>query len=188
MTCAEDLGLGGQRVTGTQTTIVWLANPPKATASAPAPAVLAAQAESELHLSTPAIATSPKQGETTYPGVNVWAWVPSSSWTASSATATAVGESVTATARPSYATWDFGDGSVVVCQGPGTVYQASDGANPVSPTCGHAYTQPGSYTETVTVHWSVTWAGAGQTGAFNDLTTTSSAAVAVGESEAVVTR
>ena len=188
-TCLDLLGpLSPTNIPIAIMTIVWLANPPGAAAIAPTPAQLAAQAESILRLGTPQIATSPRQGEKTFPGVNVWAWIASGSWAARSATASAAGESVTATASPSYATWDFGDGSTVTCQGPGTVYQASDGPNPVSPTCGHAYSQPGSYTASVTVHWSVSWSGAGQTGAFNDLTTSASAPVTVGESEAVVTR
>lgn len=185
MSCPDALTSNGIAFTD-ESTIVWLTSPPKATA--PDPATLAAKAESELKLTAPPIATSPRLGLATFPGVNLWAWVPAASWSAKSATATAAGESVTATATPSYSTWDFGDGTVVTCQGPGTAYEPSDGANPVSPTCGHAYTKPGSYTETVTVHWSVTWKGAGQLGAFNDLTTATSVPVTVGESEAVVTR
>jgi hypothetical protein len=130
MTCADALDATGRGVV-TETTIVWLKNPPPA--PAPDPATLAATAEGELKLSAPAIETSPRQGLATFPGVNVWAWIPSSSWSSHSATATAAGESVTATATPSYSTWDFGDGTVVTCQGPGTGYQPSDGPNPVSP-------------------------------------------------------
>ncbi|MCX4561653.1 hypothetical protein [Streptomyces phaeochromogenes] len=36
-----------------------------------------------------------------------------------------------------------------------------------------------------TVHWTVTWAGAGQSGVFPDLTTTSTAAFRVAESQAL---
>lgn len=184
MSCPDALSSSGNTFTS-DTTVVWLTTPP---ATAPDPATLAATAEGELKLSAPQIQTSPRMGLATFPGVNVWAWVPASAWSSKSATATAAGESVTVTATPLYSSWDFGDGTVVTCQGPGTEYQASDGANPVSPTCGHAYTQPGSYTETVTVHWQVTWRGAGQAGAFNQLTTRTSVPVTVGESEAVVTR
>ncbi|MEO9260399.1 MAG: hypothetical protein ABI381_08845 [Jatrophihabitantaceae bacterium] len=38
---------------------------------------------------------------------------------------------------------------------------------------------------TATVHWSVTWAGAGQAGIFAGLSTTATANVAVGESQAL---
>jgi hypothetical protein len=185
MTCVDALGVNG-RFNTTTTTVVWLATPP--TATAPSPAQLAAQARSLLRLTTPVIGSSPKPGEPDLVGLNLWAWVASSAWSAQSATASAGGLSVTATAAPSYATWDFGDGTVVTCQGPGTVYQPSDGANPVSPTCGHVYRQSGSFTERVTVHWAVTWAGAGQSGAFNDMTTTASAPVTVEQSQTVVTR
>jgi hypothetical protein len=170
----------------TTTTVVWLATPPAATT--PSPAQLAAQAQSLLRLTTPVIGSSPKPGALDLVGLNLWAWVAASAWSAQSATASAGGLSVTATATPSYATWDFGDGTVITCQGPGTVYQPSDGANPLSPTCGHDYRQSGAFTENVTVHWTVTWAGAGQSGAFNDMTTTASAPITVEQSQTVVTR
>ena len=38
-----------------------------------------------------------------------------------------------------------------------------------------------------TVHWTVTWSGAGQGGTFPDLTTTSTAAFEVAESQALNT-
>jgi hypothetical protein len=40
---------------------------------------------------------------------------------------------------------------------------------------------------TATVHWSVTWAGAGQGGVFPDLTTTATVPVPVAESQALTT-
>ncbi len=186
MTCPDALKPTG--VANTFSTVVWLSTTPPASAVAPSPAQLAAQARSLLRLTTPVIGSSPKPGSPDLVGVNVWAWVAPSAWSAQSATASAGGLSVTATATPSYSTWDFGDGTVITCHGPGTVYQPSDGENPVSPTCGHDYRQAGSFTETVTVHWSVTWAGAGQSGAFNDMTTTANAPVTVEQSQAVVTR
>jgi hypothetical protein len=186
MTCPDALKPTG--VANTFSTVVWLSTPPPPSAVAPSPAQLAAQARSLLRLTTPVIGSSPKPGEPDLVGLNLWAWVASSVWSAQSATASAGGLSVTATATPSYATWDFGDGTVITCQGPGTVYQPSDGENPLSPTCGHDYRRSGSFTETVTVHWTVTWAGAGQSGAFNDMTTTASQPVTVEQSQAVVTR
>lgn len=184
MTCPDALKPTGVAITST--TVVWLSAPPAVTG--PSPAQLAAQAKSLLRLTTPVIGSSPKPGEPDLVGLNLWAWVASSAWSAQSATASAGGLSVTATAIPSYATWDFGDGTVITCQGPGTVYQPSDGENPLSPTCGHDYRESGAFTETVTVHWAVAWAGAGQSGAFNDMTTTASQPVTVEQSQAVVTR
>lgn len=186
MTCPDALKPTG--VANTFSTVVWLSTPPPPAATGPSPAQLAAQARSLLRLTTPVIGSSPKPGEPDLVGLNLWAWVAPSVWSAQSATASAGGLSVTATATPSYATWDFGDGTVITCAGPGTVYQPSDGANPVSPTCGHDYRQAGSFTVTVTVHWAVAWAGAGQSGAFNDMTTTARAPVTVEQSQAVVTR
>lgn len=186
MTCPDALKPTG--AVNTTTTVVWLATPPPAAALAPSPAQLAAQARSMLRLTVPVIGSSPGPGRPDLVGVNVWAWVDASAWSARSATASAAGESVTATAKPTSTTWDFGDGTVITCQGPGAVYQPSDGPNPVSPTCGHAYLRSGSFTITVTVRWAVTWAGAGQSGAFNDMTTTASAPITVEQSQAVVTR
>lgn len=186
MTCPDALKTTG--FAATTTTVVWLTTPPPAAALAPNPAQLAAEARSMLRLTAPVIGSSPGPGRPDLVGVNVWTWVAASAWNPQSATASAAGESVTATAIPSHATWDFGDGTVITCDGPGTVYQPSDGPNPASPTCGHLYRQAGSFIETVTVHWTVTWAGAGQSGSFNDMTTTASQPVAVEQSQAVVTR
>ena len=79
-----------------------------------------------------------------------------------------------ATAQLSRVTWDFGDGAVVTCAGPGTPYDSSyeaDGQARRSPDCGHTYQrssarQPGeAYPVSVSAQWAVSWAGGGQTGA-----------------------
>ncbi|WP_051450372.1 PKD domain-containing protein [Actinospica robiniae] len=119
--------------------------------------------------------------------VPVWVWASGASWSSSSATATAGGVSVTATATPVSAVWSFGDGTSITCDGPGTVYEPSYGAEASSPTCGHTYTKAGTFTLTATVSWKVTWAGAGESGQFNGMTTTSSAPVTVEQSNALVT-
>ena len=184
LSCPDALK-GGLGFTSTNSE-VWLTNPPPTTTS-PTAQQLAAQATAELKLSDPGIGSSPVTGSPELVGVPVWVWASSSSWSAKSATASAAGVSVTATATPVSATWSFGDGSSITCDGPGTVYSPSEGADTASPTCGHTYTQVGSFTLTVTVTWKVTWAGAGQTGVFNGLTTTASEPVTVEQSNAVVT-
>jgi hypothetical protein len=177
---------------GTGGGIVWL--PAGATGGAtppPAPSVLGQQATNRLALPTLQIQANPS-GEQL---VNLpsWVWVSQAAWQPISATAAVPGESVTATAAPTSVTWSFGDGTTLVCHGPGTPYGAGDDPHASSPTCGHTYRtssagQPGgAYPVTATVTWSVTWAGGGQGGAFPALTTTATAAFRVGESQAVNT-
>lgn len=89
----------------------------------------------------------------------------------------------------------MGDGSSVRCTGRGTPYESKKGSDPKSssPDCGYTYRSSSAgepsdaYRVTATVHWTVTWSGAGQSGSFADLTTTSSAAFRVAESQAVNT-
>jgi hypothetical protein len=99
--------------------------------------------------------------------------------------------SVTARAQPGVVSWSMGDGRTVDCHGAGTPY-ASDG-DPArgSPDCGYTYRrssagQPGqAFTVTATVHWTVSWSGAGRSGTFPGLTTTATIALPVAESQAV---
>lgn len=53
-------------------------------------------------------------------------------------------------------TWDMGDGTSHQC-GRGTPYQDSHGVS-ASPTCGHMYTRPGTYTVTATSRWRIDYA------------------------------
>ncbi|MEB8338052.1 hypothetical protein [Streptomyces endophyticus] len=96
-------------------------------------------------------------------------------------------------ARPTKTVWTLGDGGSVTCRGPGTPYTRAVEASRPSPDCGHTYrTTPAgrphrAYAVSATVHWKVTWQGAGQSGTFPDLTTTSNATVRVAESQALNT-
>jgi hypothetical protein len=120
----------------------------------------------------------------------MWAWIPAGAYAPVSATASVPGESVTATARPTSVAWSFGDGTSLVCAGPGTAYVPSTDPKAASPTCGHTYTVDsgaGTFTVTATITWAVTWSGAGQSGAFNDMSTTAAEAVRVQQSRALVT-
>jgi hypothetical protein len=61
----------------------------------------------------------------------------------------------------------------------------------VSPDCGYIYRRSSAsepaqaFPVSATVHWSVSWSGAGESGTFPDLTTTSSARFRVAESQAL---
>jgi hypothetical protein len=152
--------------------------------------VLAAEAQRELRLSTPVIESSPPPRQAQLVGVPMWTWIPADIFAPASATASVPGESVTATATPALVTWSFGDGGSTVCAGPGTPYPAGGDPSAASPTCGYTYIQSsgaGTDTLSATISWSVTWAGGGQTGAFDDMTTTASEPVRVEQNQALVT-
>lgn len=161
------------------------------------PAALAEQARGQLRLPSPEIKASPAEQQlVTLP---TWLWLERGAWRKASATASVPGVSVTAVARPTSVVWSMGDGGSKVCHGPGTPYRPREASKPrlnpkrPSPDCGYTYRsssagQPDdAYRVSATVNWSVTWSGAGQSGAFPGLTTTSAAAFRVAESQAVNT-
>ncbi|WP_233160118.1 hypothetical protein [Pseudonocardia sp. MH-G8] len=170
---------------------VWIPDGEQATdAAGPSPAELAAQARERLRLPDPAVAASPVGDQLV--NLPTWLWL-DGDWAPVEATASVPGVSVTARAIPESATWVMGDGSELVCRGPGTPYTA--GADPAapSPDCGHTYRRssagrPGEvFTVSVSVSWTVTWSGAGDGGTFPGLTTSGGAAFRVAESQALVT-
>ncbi|MDN5747156.1 MAG: hypothetical protein L0H64_01275 [Pseudonocardia sp.] len=170
---------------------VWIPDGEQAPGAAgPSPAELAAQARERLRLPDPAVAASPVGNQLV--NLPTWLWL-DGDWAPVEATASVPGVSVTARAVPESATWVMGDGSEVVCRGPGTVYVP--GADPASssPDCGHTYRlssagRPGEvFAVSVTVSWTVTWAGAGDGGTFPGLTTTGQTAFRVAESQALLT-
>jgi hypothetical protein len=155
-----------------------------------APADVAALARAQLGLPKPTVAANPAANQLV--NLPTWMWL-ADGWEVIEATASVPGVSVTATARPTSVSWTTGDGATVTCTGPGTRYtQGVDPRSP-SPDCGHTYRhssapQPGdAFAVTATVHWSVTWSGAGQSGTFPEMTTTSSTRLRVEESQALNT-
>lgn len=161
------------------------------------PAVLAEQARSQLRLPSMSIKSSPAAEQLV--NLPTWLWLERGRWRTVSSTASVPGVSVTVTARPTSVEWSMGDGSSRGCRGPGTPYGAASSskraAHPrsASPDCGHTYRtssagQPGEkYPVSATVHWALSWSGAGESGTFPGLTTTSNAAFRVAESQAVNT-
>jgi hypothetical protein len=165
---------------------VWVAAGAKPPAVSPEQ--VAETARKQLRLPSPSIAASPSGMQLVQ--LPTWLWL-SGGWSESSATASVPGVSVTATARPTSVTWTMGDGAIVTCAGAGTPYKAGTDPKASSPDCGHVYRrssagQPGqAYPVTATVHWTVTWSGAGQGGTFPDMTTTGNASFRVAESQAL---
>lgn len=169
---------------------VWIPDGPQAGAP-PSPAELAEQAHSQLRLPAPRILASPRNEQLV--GLPTWLWLERVSWGEVSATAAVPGVSVTAVAHPRSVSWSMGDGTNLTCAGPGTPFPVGADPKGASPDCGYTYHwtsagQPNlAYPVTATVHWTVTWSGAGQTGVFPDMTTTSATAFPVAESQAVNT-
>lgn len=148
------------------------------------PAQVARLARNQLRLPLPQIGSNPAGDQL----VNLPTWLYlAGEWQPRSATASVPGISVTATASPASVTWSMGDGTSVECRGPGTDYRGSD-PRAESPQCGHTYRRSSGHTTfpvAATIHWRVTWSGAGQTGTLPELTTTSTAGLRVRESQAL---
>lgn len=156
----------------------------------PAPAQLAQAAYRQLALPSPTIAVNPVGDQLVH--LPTWLWL-TAGWTRTSATASVPGESVTATASPGSVSWSMGDGGRITCMGPGTPFRSGDNPTASSPDCAHTYLrssadQPGQvFSVAATVHWTVTWTGAGQSGTFPGLTTTAHTTLRVAESQALNT-
>ncbi|WP_344076249.1 ATP/GTP-binding protein [Streptomyces crystallinus] len=168
--------------------MVWLADPPpQATVD---PAILAQRAVDSMTLRGPDIASPRASGRYTV-GVPVWMWVNQSATTygPNTASASAGGITVTATANVSKIVWTMGDGSAVTCNGPGTPYVSSQ-EMAQSPTCGHLYSktsagaQRGKFPVTATSTWTINWQGGGQAGQLTEVRQTNMQ-VAVGEVQVV---
>jgi hypothetical protein len=133
------------------------------------PAALAQQALATMHLPAPRVGMSPPN---TAEVVNFqdWLWVATSMWHPISATASAGPVAATATATPQRVVYDMGDGSQVVCSGPGTPYNAAAAPGDQSTNCSYSYAsssagQPNNmYTASATIYWHVTWTAVGAFG------------------------
>ncbi|MFD8494977.1 hypothetical protein [Amycolatopsis sp. NPDC059657] len=168
---------------------VWIADGQAPGAAAlPSPAELAQMARKQLRLPTPTIAANPAGDQLV--NLPTWMWL-SGGWGPVSATASVPGVSVTAVATPTSVSWSMGDGTTVTCRGAGTPFRAGSDPKASSPDCGHTYRissarQAGqAFPVAATVHWTISWSGAGQGGTFPDMTTTGDAAFRVAESQAL---
>ncbi|MCX4826194.1 ATP/GTP-binding protein [Streptomyces sp. NBC_01142] len=178
---ARECGGTGGFTVGT----VWGAEPP--TGTAVDPAVLAQQAVDRMLLRGPEIGITPKPGGKGVVGMPVYMWTAKGTETygPNTASASAGGVTVTATAKVSKIVWAMGDGKTVTCTTAGTPYNAEYGKKP-SPDCGHRYSQPsstqasGKWHVTATSTWTVNWQGGGQTGQLTE-TRTSDVDITVAE-------
>lgn len=160
--------------TNTIIRMVWAADPPEAEAIDPA--VLAQQAVDKMLLRGPEIGITPKPGGKGVVGMPVYLWTEKGAETygPNTASASAGGVTVTATAKVSRIVWTMGDGKTVTCTTAGTPYKASYGKKP-SPDCGHRFNSPssaepsGKFHVTATSTWTIDWAGGGQTGQLTEI-------------------
>jgi hypothetical protein len=157
------------------------------------PAVLAQEASKFVAAPAPGIQLNPPAGSDHLVNLESWLWVDPSTWGPRSATASVPNESATATAVPVTVTWTMGDGSQVVCRGPGTPYTEGDPARP-SPTCGHTYLRSSArqaglrYPVTATTTWRITWTATGvvsASGTLAPLLRTSTTTLRVAEAQTV---
>ncbi|MFB7341185.1 ATP/GTP-binding protein [Streptomyces hydrogenans] len=153
------------------------------------PAVLAQRALDQMILRGPEIGIVPKPGGLGLVGMPVYMWTERGPETygPNTASASAGGITVNATAKVRKIVWQMGDGKTVTCTTPGTPYKAAYGKKS-SPDCGHRYSQPslaGAYHVVATSTWSVDWqATTGQTGQITQ-TRQSTVDIRVGELQAV---
>ncbi|GGY04076.1 ATP/GTP-binding protein [Streptomyces minutiscleroticus] len=154
------------------------------------PRELAQRAVDSMTLLGPDIASPRPAGRYTV-GVPMWLWVNQSATTygPNTASASAGGVTVTATAKVSKIVWEMGDGATVTCTGPGTPYSAAAGMKE-SPTCGRRYTASsagatgGKYAVRATSTWTIDWQGGGAAGQLTEVRQ-SEVQVAVGELQVV---
>ncbi|MFF3159289.1 ATP/GTP-binding protein [Streptomyces sp. NPDC057910] len=167
--------------------LIWFWAPTPPAAAQVDPAVLAQQAVDKMLLRGPQIGITPKPGGKGVVGMPVYLWTATGAETygPNTASASAGGVTVTATAKVSKIVWSMGDGQSVTCTTAGTPYQAEFGKQP-SPDCGYRYSQPsstrpsGTYHVTATSTWSIDWTGGGQTGQLTE-TRTSAVDITVAE-------
>ncbi|WP_405933682.1 ATP/GTP-binding protein [Streptomyces sp. NBC_00827] len=179
VTCPGDPLQGGLTYSATDPTV-----------AAVDPAQLALEAVKKMTLLGPDIASPRAAGKYTV-GVPMWMWVNQSATTygPNTASATAGGVTVTATAKVSKVVWRMGDGASVTCNGPGSPYQASAGMAQ-SPTCGHMYSKTSSgaqndkYQVSATSTWTIDWQGGGAAGQLTEIRQTD-VQVALGELQVV---
>jgi hypothetical protein len=174
----------------------WSQDTPPGAAAGPSPRDVAQLAIKQLNLRAIdiGIVPEPRPDSIGLVGMPVWMWVDAPNdhtFGPATASASAGGITVTATAKVFRITWDMGDGTQVVCRTAGTPYDPSFGRRD-SPDCGHTYERSSAdqpdqkFTVSATSDWVITWAGAGQTGTIRLDGLTRTTRIAVGEAQVLV--
>ena len=104
-------------------------------------AALVREAVSRLSITHPGIEMSPPVGKSAWVQLSVWLWVPQESWVDQHATAVSLDGTleVQVLAYPIQARWNMGDGTEVVCDGPGKTYNYGLDEEEQSSDCSHVY-------------------------------------------------
>ncbi|TDQ55106.1 hypothetical protein [Actinorugispora endophytica] len=159
------------------------------------PETLAGEAMASLNIPAPDIATSPGVDSQILVHTPVWLWLEPDGWEAESAVAADEGFSAEVTAAPVRTKWTLGDGTEIVCEGPGTPYDpaAHDPASE-SPDCGHVYTRSsdaepgGAFPVKAEVTWDIGWNFSdGQNGTLGPVVVASEVELTVKEAQSLVT-
>lgn len=175
---------------------VWSQDPPTNSGTGRTPREVAEIAIDQMGLRAIDIGIVPEPGPDSVGlvGMPVWMWAEnpdSHTYGPATASASAGGITVTATARVHQITWDMGEGTDVACRTAGTPYEPSFGKQK-SPDCGHIYEKSsskeagGTFMVTATSDWVVTWEGAGQSGVIRLNGLQRSVEVAIGEAQVLV--
>ena len=175
---------------------LWSQDPPPDSGTTPTPGEVARLAIEDMQLKAIPIGLAPEPGPDSVGlvGMPVWMWAAGPddhTFGPITASASAGGITITATARVHRVTWDMGDGTRVVCRNAGTPYRPEYGKQE-SPDCGHVYTssssraEGGKFTVTASSDWVVEWTGAGQSGVIRLNGLRRSVAIAVGEAQVLV--
>ena len=126
-------------------------------------------------------------------------WIDQAQWRRVSASASAGGVTVVATAVPEQVVWDMGNGESVTCDGPGIPYDPSKSDVDQPDSCRFLYRSSsagepnGTFTITATTSWRVSWTATGLPGGqatagnLGVVTRSSSVPVRVAEAEATNT-
>jgi hypothetical protein len=169
--------------------IIWGVGDPLGLAAAEARAADLALAE--LDLPEPDVAAAPPLDADQLVGLDTWLWA--RSWTSMIAAAELGGVSATVNATPVRVSWSFGDGSNVVCEGPGLPWPPVAAPESTGQLCTYtpthsSYSAPGGRMAwSATVTWDVRWsASTGAGGTLGALTTSTGGLLRVVEAQAVI--
>jgi hypothetical protein len=148
---------------------VWLPFQPSATVQRPVivPGALAQQAYRLLPIPTPELGVNPPADQPQLVNLPTWLFVSQATWGVRTASVSVPGESVTATATPVQVAWVMGDGSTVICNGPGTAYDPNRPPASQHSTCTYTYQRSSAgepdqqFAVSATATWRVTWQATG---------------------------
>ena len=164
------------------------ASPSTSASSAPSidVAAWAAYAASTLHLpdGTPVIGPDPHVNEWDMLAVGLPVWFWTEDQPTLDATLTMNGITIHLAASRASTTFDVGDGTTLTCPTPPSRPAGTDPMQP-SPTCGHTYQRPDTYTVEATTWWSVRWSALGQSGRLS-IPVTATVPLRVGELQSVI--